>query len=48
MDESEKHERDEYAPYMTPVWGYLIVFLIIIPIVLYLGHLWGEYSHVSK
>lgn len=40
MDEGDK-EKDDYAPYLTPVWGYLILFLIIIPIVLYLGHQYG-------
>jgi hypothetical protein len=44
MDEGER-EKDDYAPYLTPVWGYLVVFLIIIPIVLYLGHRFGGNTH---
>jgi hypothetical protein len=43
MDDSRKREEDEYAPYMTSIWGYLIIFLIIIPVVLYLGLQYGRY-----
>ncbi|MCX8295101.1 hypothetical protein [Phyllobacterium sp. 21LDTY02-6] len=42
MDDPERRERDEYAPYLTSIWGYLIVFMIIVPIVLYLGRYYGR------
>ncbi|MBA8901070.1 MULTISPECIES: hypothetical protein [unclassified Phyllobacterium] len=41
-DDDERREKDDYAPYMTPVWGYLFVFMIIIPIVLVLGRKFGR------
>ncbi|WP_256440587.1 hypothetical protein [Phyllobacterium sp. 628] len=42
MDEEERKEREQYAPYLTPIWGYLILFLIIVPIVLVLGRKFGR------
>lgn len=41
-EEDENREKDDYAPYMTSIWGYLAVFLIIIPIVLILGRKFGR------
>lgn len=42
MDGDDKKDKDEYSPYMTSIWGYLILFLIIIPVVLYLGRQCGR------
>ena len=42
MEEDEKKEKEDYAPYMTSIWVYLIIFLIIITIVLYLGRQFGR------
>ena len=41
-EEDERKEREDYAPYLTSIWGYLIIFLIIIPVVLYLGRQFGR------
>lgn len=41
-EDDESREKDDYAPYMTSIWGYLAVFLIIIPIVLILGRKFGR------
>lgn len=41
-EEDDKKEKENYAPYLTSILGYLIIFLIIIPIVLYLGRQFGR------
>jgi uncharacterized membrane protein YidH (DUF202 family) len=41
-EEEEHKEKDDYAPYLTPIWGYLALFLIIVPIVLILGRKFGR------
>jgi len=41
-EDEENKEKDDYAPYMTSIWGYLVVFLIIIPLVLILGRKFGR------
>ncbi|MBA8876442.1 hypothetical protein [Phyllobacterium myrsinacearum] len=41
-DDDHKEKEDDYAPYMTSIWGYLTLFLIIVPIVLILGRKFGR------
>jgi hypothetical protein len=41
-EEDDRKEKGDYTPYLTSIWGYLIIFLIIIPIVLYLGRQFGR------
>jgi hypothetical protein len=42
MKRDEIGSKDDYNPYLTPIWNYVIIFLILTPMVLLLGRVFGR------
>jgi hypothetical protein len=42
MKRDEINTKNDYEPYLTPLWIYVIIFLILTPMVLLLGRAFGR------
>ena len=42
MKRDEITSRNDYQPYLTPIWIYVIIFLILTPIALLMGWVFGR------
>lgn len=42
MKRDEISSNDDYDPYHTPIWIYVVIFLILTPMVLLLGRVFGR------